>query len=83
MNRKFGAISSSANPQEIAATVQGLMKVVGGVLVTFGYTSVIEVDTLVEQVGVMVLAGFAFWGAAETVFGLIRKAVVRVFAPQG
>ena len=80
MHRKFGALSSSVNPNELAATVQGLIKTMGGLLTTFGYTSMVEVDTLVEQAGLFVLAGYAAYGAAETIYGVIRKVVVR-FAP--
>jgi len=79
-NRKFGALSSSVNPQELAATVTGVIKAVGGMVVFFGFSSLTgDINTLAEQMGQVVTLGYAFYGASETAFGLVRKIVVAVF----
>jgi len=77
MERKFGSLSSSVNPGELATTVNGIIRVVAGALVTFGLLNVTDGNTLMEQSALFVSAGMAAFGAAETVFGLIRKVVVK------
>jgi hypothetical protein len=80
MDKKFGALTSSANPQEMAKTVEGLMKAVAGALLFFGVASVTEANTLTSNIGNLVTLGFSFYGAAESAFGIIRKIVVRAQA---
>jgi hypothetical protein len=75
MSRKFGALSSSANPEELAASVQGAILAVSAVIVfVAGLLGVplaeSEIAELASQAGIAV-------GALATLFGLIRKIVVR------
>lgn len=75
-NRKFGALSSSVDPSKLAKTVEGAIKVVGGIVVYFGYSKISgDINSLAEQVGTLVTLGYSFFGAAEMAFGLIRKIV--------
>ena len=77
--RRFGALSSSEDPQKLAATVTGLIKLAGGLLAFVGVSMVGgEVDTLADQMGQLVTMGFAFWGLAESAFGIGRKIVVAI-----
>lgn len=75
--KRFGALSSSVNPNELAVTVQGIIKVVSGVAVALGLIAVPDGNALIDQVGVLVAAGIAAWGAVDTIFGIIRKAIVK------
>lgn len=80
MNKRFGALSSSANPQELAATVTGIIKALGGFLVFLGVSSVAgEIDTLADQVSTLVTLGITFWGIAESAFGILRKIFITVY----
>ena len=80
MERKFGALSSSEDPSKLAATVTGFMQVAAGVLVTLGVLTQVDMNTLMEQIVVIVPAGYAVYGAVNTVFGLVRKIVIALQA---
>lgn len=76
-NKKFGALSSSQNPQQLAAWVQGLILSAGAFIIMgaswFGITLVDEqITDLATQGGLAV-------GALWTLFGAVR-AVVSSFA---
>lgn len=75
--KRFGALSSSVDPQKLASTVEGVLKAVGGALVFFGLSSVTEINTLVGQVGTLISLGFSIYGVSESIFGILRKIVVR------
>lgn len=77
MERKFGALSSSVDPQKLSATVSGLIKALGGLLVLGGISSV-EINELAEGAGTLVTLAFTFYGVAETTFGVLRKIVVKL-----
>lgn len=81
MEPKYGALSSSEDPQKLATTVTGFIKMLGGFAVFFGYTSLTgDINTFADQIGTMVTLGYAFYGAAEVAFGLGRKILIGVIA---
>lgn len=76
-NKKFGSLTSSVDPQKLATTVTGFIKVAGGLLAYFGYTQVTgDLNGIADQMGVVVTLGYSFFGACEVLFGLVRKVIV-------
>ena len=73
---KFGALSSSVNPQELSLTVVSFIRLVTALLVTFGLVTAVGMDTVLEQIPVIVSAGYAAWQGLETIWGAIRKVIV-------
>lgn len=78
--RKYGALSSSVNPQELSLTVTSIAKVIIGMLVGFGVFTTTGADTTLTQIPVIVSAGYATWQAAEALWGAVRKVIVAVTA---
>lgn len=79
MERKFGALSSSVDGQKLAKTVEGAIKVIGGLVAYFGYASLTgDINSIADQIGSVVTLGYSFFGASEVLFGLIRKFVAKV-----
>jgi hypothetical protein len=85
--KRFGAFSSSVNPQELAATVEGIIKAVAGLAVTMGVLTMTDASTvtdsissIIQQITLMVSAGYAVYGLAQSVFGILRKVVVALSA---
>ncbi len=78
--RKYGAFSSSVNPQELSLTVTSVAKVIIGVLVGFGVFTTTGADTTLTQIPVIVSAGYATWQAVEALWGAVRKIIVAVTA---
>lgn len=79
--RKFGSMSSSVDPNKLASTVTGILKAFGAGAALLGFTAVVgDINTLAEQIGQLVLAGYAFYGVAESAFGIARKILVAVHA---
>lgn len=77
IEKRFGALSSSEDPQKLAASVTGIIKAIGGTIAYFGITSVTnDINTVADQIGTLIPLGFAFWGLCESTFGLIRKIVI-------
>lgn len=83
MEKRFGALSSSEDPQKLAATVVGIMQLIAGTLVALGLLTQADMSTLLGQIEVIVPAGFAVYGAVNTIFGIIRKIVIAVQAKLG
>lgn len=77
MERKFGALSSSVNPQELSLTITSVVRMVVGILVAFGVFETTQADTTIEQIPVIVSAGYATWQGAEAIWGAIRKIIVK------
>lgn len=77
MDKKFGALSSSVNPQEMSLTITSVVKMVVGILVAFGVFETTQADTTIEQIPVIVSAGYATWQGAEAIWGAIRKIIVK------
>jgi hypothetical protein len=81
MDKKFGALSSSVDSQKLAKTVEGAVKLLGGIIAYFGYSSVTgDINSVAEQIGTVVTLGYSFYGASEMLFGMIRKLVVKFTA---
>lgn len=80
MERKFGVFSSSEDPQKLAATVVGLIRLAAGMAVTFGLLTQVDGNTIIEQMMIIVPAGYAVYGGIETVFGIGRKCVIALIA---
>lgn len=79
MNKKYGALTSSQNPEEIANTVKGIVLALSGVITLFAThflgLSLSSTDVLTLATGLGTGAG-AVW----TCYGLIMKLVVAVSA---
>jgi len=75
MERKFGALSSSVNPQELSKSVEAFIKIVGGGLVLLGAVTQTDLNQLTNGLTTAVPAIYVLWNFAELAFGLIRKAV--------
>lgn len=80
MEPKYGAFfSSSEDPQKLAASVSGFIKIIAGVAGFTGFSFIAgEINTFAEQAGAFVLMGYSVYGAAESLFGLGRKIVIAV-----
>lgn len=87
--KRFGALSSSVNPEELSTTVTSVMKVLAGIAVAGGVLTVADSTTLLQavpqiitQAAALVPVVYSIWNTAEVVFGIVRKIVVRVFEKQ-
>ena len=77
MQRKFGALSSSVNPNELATSVTGVLKTLGGLVAYLGYSQITgDINTVIDQIGIVVTSGYALYGACEVMFGIARKLLV-------
>jgi len=83
MQKRFGSLSSSVDPDKLALSVQGAIVLVAGTLVTFGVFTVQDqttlldsVNTIVAQIMIILPAATATYGAMQTIVGLGRKFVV-------
>lgn len=77
-NRRFGALSSSVDPQKLSKTVEGILKLAAGLLVAFGVLDAVDASQLIENILKLVSLGFSAYGLAEAIFGILRKVVVKV-----
>lgn len=75
MERKYGALSSSVNPQELSKSVEAIIKIVGGGLVLLGALTQTDLNSLSNGLTTAVPAIYVLWNFAELAFGLIRKVV--------
>ena len=76
MEKKFGALSSSVNPEQLSLLVTSLTRMVLTIAAGLGYATVVQVDGMVEQVPVIVAAGFATYDALQALYGAVRKVIV-------
>ena len=76
VNKRFGALSSSVDPNELSLTVVSGVKLVLTVLATFGWVTVTQASGMLELVPAAVGAGYAAWSALQTLWGLARKVLV-------
>lgn len=74
--KKFGAFSSSVDPQKLSLAVTGALKAISGALVFFGMITVVDANVLIENVSQLVSLGIAAWGVVEVIMGLLRKIIV-------
>lgn len=82
MHRRYGALSSSVNPEQLSLTVTSLGRLVVTALVTLGYVSTVQADTILTQIPLLLAALLAAWDTIQTIWGIIRKVIV-AFADQG
>ena len=80
MNRKFGALSSSTNPDQLANTVRGFILTFSSVIVLVA-TNLLGFNLNAEDVSDLATAVGAMAGAVWVVYGLVQKLVVK-FAGQ-
>ncbi len=86
-DRRFGALSSSTNPQELSTTVESVMRIIGGLLAALGMSAVLpDVQSAADQVQALILLGvqitplmYSAWNTAQALFGAIRKVFVFVY----
>lgn len=79
MNKKFGALSSSVDPQKLADSVEGVIKVIAGIALSFGLAKISgNLSQTADQIGIIVTLGYSFYGAVQTIFGLARKVIVSI-----
>lgn len=76
MHKRFGALSSSVNPQELGLTIQSAVRLAIGLLATLGVIGVTGGDALIEQIPAIVAAAYAAWQALEMLWGIARKLLV-------
>lgn len=79
----YGALASSANPQELSTTVQSIARMLAGLLVFSGFLTVADSTTLLSHVSsiitditVLVPLAYAMWNSGEIIFGIFRKGIV-------
>lgn len=79
MEKKFGAITSSTDPEKISLTVMGAVRAVAGILVFAGIFTATDANTLLEQVAIVVPMAVSAYGAVEIIIGIFRKVLVQIF----
>lgn len=79
--KRFGAFSSSANPDELSVTVTSFVQMVVALAVGFGWMTATGADTLITQVPVLLAAGLATYNAVTMVCGAIRKVFYAIYPP--
>lgn len=89
-SNKYGAFSSSIDPQQISTTVLAVAKTAAGLLVFGGFLTVADSTTLLAHVNgiiadVTILAplAYAMWHSSEVIFGLLQKAIVKATQKTG
>lgn len=83
--RKFGALSSSENPQALADTVKGVIITASSAIIFFAALKGITVtqagvEAFAQQIGTTVSAVTFAVGTVWTTYGLLKKLVVKIFA---
>ena len=70
MNRKYGALSSSVEPEKLSLTIKGLVPLIVFALPLLGFVNIGENDIIqiVDVVGVLITS-------VITLYGLLRKLV--------
>lgn len=83
IEKKFGLLSSSVDPQQLGTTVQSVARVLAGLLVFGGMLSAADYTTLLSHVNALVTTiltiiplGYAAYHSAEAIFGILRKGMV-------
>lgn len=83
MDKKYGALSSSADSQEMSLTISSLIKLIGtviaGVLALKGINISItdyDVQVLTDIIVMGITGALAVWHSVHVLYGLVRKAIV-------
>jgi len=72
MDKKYGFLSSSANPEKLSATVQGLVLSLGSVIVLLTPITDVHVVELATQTSVAIGALWTLYGAGRKVYNLFK-----------
>lgn len=72
MEKKYGVLSSSANPENLSATVKGLVISLGSVLVLITPLTDVQVVELATQASLIVGALWTLYGAGRKVYNLFK-----------
>lgn len=80
--RKFGALSSSVNPQELSLTVSSISKVLIGLVGWFAVSKGLDpaaaqtqLQAIVDIMAQAVPLCFTLFNSLQTVWGLVRKLI--------
>lgn len=73
-NKKFGALSSSEDPQKLADTVKGLIISLSGVIILVLH--VFDINIMAEQVSLFATELAFSIGSILTIYGLIKKFII-------
>ena len=76
MNKRFGALSSSTNPDQLANTVRGFILAISSIIVLVA-TNVFGLSITAADVSELATAVGAMAGSVWLVYGLLQKLVVR------
>lgn len=81
LGKKYGALSSSVNPQQLSMTIKGILTALVPVIIAFANLRGITLDNEVINAVVNFIVDFVFYGATLvsmviTAYGAIRKAIV-------
>ena len=86
MNRKYGALSSSVNPQELSLTVESIGKTVGALLVLLASVKGVNpaevnawYEPLMAQATVVISSAYASYNAILLFWGLFRKGIAFLY----
>lgn len=84
IEKRFGALSSSVNPQQLGTTVQSVARMIAGLLVFGGILSATDYTTLLSHVSTVVTTiltiiplVYSAYHASEAIFGILRKGIVQ------
>ncbi len=75
MQKKFGAFSSSEDPEKLASTVKGL--IVGGATLIIFLASKFGFEISTEQVTQIAIDAGMIVSTIWTLYGLLKKVIVR------
>ena len=85
MEKKFGAFSSSTNPQELSLTVTSILKIVGLLIGSIASAKGVDVmisneqlDQVAQAVIVIITAGATILQSGELILGIVRKVLARL-----
>lgn len=74
--KRFGAFSSSVDPQKLALTISGALKLITGIAVYYGVVQQIDADSLIAAVTSLITIAWTAYGLLQTITGILRKIVV-------
>ena len=87
MNRRFGALSSSVDPQNLSLTVESAVKLLLGLVALYATSKGLDVASATTQVQAIidvgtqaVAAAFTLYSAIMVGYGLVRKFIVFIVA---
>lgn len=81
MNRKYGAFSSSVNPQKLSLMWKGVLQLVPALVLVFNWYGVNigegEINQILSSFKDAAIAGFTFLSAIQVLWGGLRKLLVK------